>query len=236
MPHTNGTTFSHHAYLIEGGAAARAELLTKIAGRDSGIGALKRNSPDFFDRSYQTFSIDDARELKLIAEMRPVSEGDLKVFIISLDSITVEAQNALLKLLEEPPAYARFFFIVPSEHILVPTMKSRLSRLSYGEAGKEGALESHDEFAALAKRFVTASPTRRLEQVKELVDDIGKEKRPKRDAVRFLDALQAHIYAERGPVRAAADLAAVERARKYATDRAPSFKMLFESMALELMV
>ncbi len=112
---------SHHAYLLIG----NKEFSSLIEYLKSKI-AIHGN-PDFFERSYASLGIDDAREIKTLAGTRPILEGGKKIFVLQVNAITVEAQNALLKLLEEPPAYAHFFIIVPSAHLLLPTVKSRMS-------------------------------------------------------------------------------------------------------------
>ena len=219
--------FSHHAYCIIGGADERAELVSIL---EKTHGIPTQANPDLFDRSYQTISIDDSREIKAVAGTRPVTTAGKKIFILMTNSITVEAQNALLKLLEEPPEYAHFFLIVPSGHLLLPTVKSRMA-FGQGARSKEQGVRSMQEEA---RRFVTMAPAKRLEVVKSLIEDIAKEKRPKQDALDFLDALQEVIYTDNGPRQARVALEIIETARKYSSDRAPSLKMLLENVALSI--
>src|SRR2546421_501162 len=109
---------SHHAYYVIGSASIRPELVATLE-RVHHI-QIKGN-PDFFNRSYETFTIDEARELKSLAETMPIHDSGKKIFILTMNGITVEAQNALLKLLEEPAEYSHFFLILPSAHLLLPT-------------------------------------------------------------------------------------------------------------------
>jgi hypothetical protein len=219
-------SLSHHAYCLIGCGPIKTELI-KILERGHKIKAV--GNPDFFDRTYETFTIDDAREVKSSAETKPVDESAKKIFILTMNGITVEAQNALLKLLEEPPAHSHFFLIIPSAHLLLPTVKSRLSFI--GNAG--GGHASDNEILKVTKNFVTSSPKQRMEFVKELMDDISKEKRSKQDAIDFLNALEEVIH-EGGAKKNAGALEAVETARKYMNDRAPSLKMLLEYVALNV--
>ncbi len=144
-----------------------------------------------------------------------------------MNGITVEAQNALLKLFEEPSVYAHFFVIIPSAHLLLPTVKSRI-RIIEDESKTKGKMSIE------AEAFISASVPGRLEIVKTLLDDISKEKKTKQDAIEFLDAVQRSIYKKNGPVEGNAALQAVESARRYIDDRAPSLKMLLESVALTI--
>jgi DNA polymerase III delta prime subunit len=209
---------------------------------------LRTGNQDFFERKYETFTIDHARELKLVHEMRPVINDGKKIFVISVDGITVEAQNALLKLLEEPAEYAHFFLIVPAVHLLLPTVQSRLSFVDVGKAGdlkgssglKKSGARLNDEKKNLpesqveSKKFLSLDTAKRLEFVKKFVDDISKEKRTKRDAIDFLYAVQVHIRKEKGVKVGAKSLESTELALKYVNDRSPSLKMLLEYVALNV--
>lgn len=49
-----------------------------------------------------------------------------KIIVLMADSYRIEAQNFLLKLLEEPPKNIKFLIVIPSKNLLLPTIKSRL--------------------------------------------------------------------------------------------------------------
>lgn len=219
------SVLSHHAYLIVGSDSIRADLVSIL---EKNHKIVARANPDFFDKSYETFTIDNAREVKSFHGMKPVTETSKKIFILVMNGATVEAQNALLKLLEEPAEYAHFFIIISSAHLLLPTVKSRVQIIET-EDGEHGT-----ELLQSAKKFVTSSKAKRLEEVKKLVDDIVKEKKTKQDAVDFLDSVQAVIYKEKGAKEGKSALEAIEVARNYIHDRAPSVKMLLESVALSI--
>jgi DNA polymerase III delta prime subunit len=232
----------HHANLIVGNAQTRDQLISTLEKKHK---IIAQGNPDFFIRNYETFTIDDAREIKLLHSTRPVG-GDSekrgtakKIFILTMNGATVEAQNAMLKLLEEPAEYAHFFLIVPSAHLLLPTVKSRMSEMELEEGSKKNdgkstrdalATKSIDE----ARAFLKATQTKRLDIVKKLVDEISKEKKTKQDAIIFLDAVQEIVYTEKGVKNGKSSLEAIETARNYLNDRAPSVKMLLEYVALSV--
>ncbi len=121
---------NHHAYLLEG------ERKTTLAGL---LGKLKeewgietKGNPDFFVLECETLSIGEARALKESATTKPFL-GE-KIFVIAANFMGHEAQNALLKTLEEPISDTYFFVIVPNEKILLPTVRSRLLPLRIGAA------------------------------------------------------------------------------------------------------
>jgi len=229
---------SHHAYCLIGGDDVRQELFRVFEEQHSAIASLKqtgklRGNPDFFDRTYVNFTIDDAREIKLLAGMKATIISSKKIFIIMMNGITVEAQNALLKLLEEPGEHTHFFLIIPSAHLLLPTVKSRLSFLNPHNKITINDKGITSDIHLLAQKFLKSAPKQKLDIVKELIDDISKEKRPKQDAIDLLDELE-EIVRENGLKSNVLKLESILHARKYVTDRAPSLKMLLEYVALSL--
>jgi hypothetical protein len=132
-----------------------------------------------------------------------------------------------LKLLEEPALYAHFFFIVPSAHLLLPTVKSRMLVVDFDRASSKKASNLEN-----AKRFLEAPLPKRLEIVKKLVDDISKEKKVKQDAIDLLNEIESIVYDEKGVKGNEGIFESLGIARKYLGDRAPSVKMLLEYVAL----
>ncbi|MBD3799213.1 DNA polymerase III subunit delta' [Sulfuricurvum sp.] len=70
------------------------------------------------------FKIEDAKEA--IAEAYK-SEESTKILILGAKSFTIPAQNALLKILEEPPRNILFLLLAPNKSTFLPTVRSRLS-------------------------------------------------------------------------------------------------------------
>lgn len=93
----------------------------------------------------EKFGIDDARELIRKANNRP-AESSYQLLIVRTNFITLEAQNALLKVLEEPPISTNFVFVLPPDHIVLPTLVSRLCEYSFASEDKEedGSEVFHD--------------------------------------------------------------------------------------------
>ena len=241
---------SHHAYVIIGRDSARDDLKSLLK-KDHKISTT--GNPDFFDRSYGVFTIDDARELKSLHETRPVTDKAKKIFILKMNGITVEAQNALLKLLEEPAEYAHFFIIIPSAHLLLLTVRSRVSIITIGRDTSGTAFPKSDDssnrpgdekvrhFQEVPKdilsagAFLKAPVATRLETIKKLLDDITKEKKTTQDVINFVDELEAYIRAKGGaPKDAPQKLETIQTVRTYMDDRAPSLKMLLEYVALNM--
>ncbi|TSC85679.1 MAG: DNA polymerase III subunit delta' [Parcubacteria group bacterium Gr01-1014_8] len=206
------------AYLVAGGA----EKITAIEEFLLNAGFDTKGSPDVYIREYLNFGIDDARALRDRANMRAV-QSSRRVFILIAPSMTHDAQNALLKTLEEPPADCVFFFVVAAPAALLSTLRSR---------GEMLVLEgSADERLIEPGAFLIATPESRLEMLKPLYAKTDDDERDVRKAVRFLQDLEYALANEkRGEVKEG--LHAVYRARKYLMDKGALLKPLLEQVAL----
>ena len=206
------------AYVIRGGETTLDALLDRL-GREK---VIERSSPDLFAHAYRSFGVDDAAEVRARARTKPVA-GMHRVFALFVPGMTTEAQNALLKTLEEPAADALFFLITPSPEMFLPTIRSRVQTLSIdAKAGVE--LVSADEFLA-------ATAETRITMLKPLYEhedegrDIG-------SVIAFLGSLERRFAATKRAPESDEGIRAIYRARKYATDKGSLLKALLEQVAL----
>jgi hypothetical protein len=96
--------------------------------------------------------VKQARELRQEVWITP-NEAARKVFLIpEADALNTEAQNALLKVLEEPPPYAAFLLLGRNPGSFLPTVRSRCLTLYLGAEAK-ASLES-DSASKLAEAFL----------------------------------------------------------------------------------
>ena len=74
-------------------------------------------------------TVDQVRALRTDAYVRP-NEAERKVYLLErADRMNASAQNAMLKLLEEGPAYAAFLLLTDNAAALLPTVRSRCEHL-----------------------------------------------------------------------------------------------------------
>ena len=146
-----------HCYLLCGveGSGRRTLALQMAAAleckseREPGCGVcpacrkvLAKQHPDVItvdDTEHKNVAVDIVRQARSDVFIRP-NEGRKKVYIIPRgQDLGAPSQNALLKILEEPPEYAVFLILTTSAERLLPTIRSRavqlqLSPLSYEQA------------------------------------------------------------------------------------------------------
>ena len=133
-----------HAYILNGerGAGKKmlanlfaATLLCEKGGPDpcnechSCRQAESGNHPDIIKVTHEkpnSMSVDDIREQVNNTIMIKPYQGPYKVYIIpQADMMTPQAQNALLKTIEEPPEYAVIMLLTENADTLLPTINSR---------------------------------------------------------------------------------------------------------------
>ena len=91
------------------------------------------NNPDFqlIEPNEGKVKIEQIREMQRKVAEKPIISNK-KVYIIeNSDTMTTEAQNCLLKILEEPPEYITIILICSNEDNLLSTIKSRCTRMHF---------------------------------------------------------------------------------------------------------
>lgn len=119
--------------IICGGTAPdRLEEAQKRAAKLSqGVDLIVLDSPT---------KIDDARAVLAALTRKPYQSKGISVILNGADNLTVEAQNALLKTLEEPPGESSLYLLVASKESLLPTVQSRCQALDLGPVETEVSL------------------------------------------------------------------------------------------------
>ncbi|BDF35775.1 DNA polymerase III subunit delta' [Lachnospiraceae bacterium] len=133
-----------HAYILNGEKGAGKKMLANLfattllcekAGPDpcnechSCRQAESGNHPDIIKVTHEkpnTISVDDIREQVNNTILIKPYQGPYKIYIIpQADMMSVQAQNALLKTIEEPPEYAVIMLLTENADTLLPTIASR---------------------------------------------------------------------------------------------------------------
>lgn len=161
-----------------------------------------------------TVEITDKKQAVGVGEIRNVisdcfikpNEASCKVYFI-FDKMTAEAQNALLKILEEPPQNVQFIIVTESSSILLQTVRSRSAvfKLNRGAANDDNDTAANDlacEIAAAIPKNIElplllstgklagdkALALKTLEKLEEILNTALEEKYlPSGNAPRYID-------------------------------------------------
>ena len=93
---------------------------------------IERGYDERRDRFRTEIVVDDVRELGAFMHLKAAAGGWRVVVIDSIDELNRNAANALLKVLEEPPAQALIILVSHAPGRLLPTIRSRCRRLTLG--------------------------------------------------------------------------------------------------------
>lgn len=133
-----------HAYILNGERGSGKKMLANLfamtllceTGDNEPCGkchsckqAESGNHPDIIRVTHEkpnSISVDDIRtQVNNTVDIKPY-QGPYKVYIIpQADMMTPQAQNAILKTIEEPPSYAVFLLLTENAEKLLPTINSR---------------------------------------------------------------------------------------------------------------
>lgn len=146
-----------HAVILEGGSAPERLTLAKKLAASLVCSAGKAEAPcgvcshckkaaadshpdiPFYtvEDKPRAFKVEYVRDIRNNAYIIP-NEADKKVFILeNAHTMGVEGQNAILKILEEPPSYVNFILLCSSKSVFLPTILSRATVFTVGEAKAE---------------------------------------------------------------------------------------------------
>lgn len=184
-------------------------------------------NPDVLIQQWDKFGIDEARELNQHASLK--STGGRSLFVLGISSITSEAQQALLKLFEEPRQGAIFVVLMPHGTVL-PTLRSRF--LPYPEILKTKT-ETRE-----AKEFLSSGYAKRSAWITAFLKNDDEDVREQTRT--FVNGLESVLYgalsnsADKAKREIVEGLGDVAHFRQYLGDRAPSLKMILEHFAATL--
>lgn len=118
------------------------------------------NNPDFLqiNSDGKVIKIEQIRHLQEKVIEKPIISSK-KVYIINdADLMTKEAQNCLLKTLEEPPEYVVIILIVTNESNILPTIKSRCMKIGFNKIDKNNFvnyIEANSDNVKLNENILT---------------------------------------------------------------------------------
>ena len=121
-----------HSYIFSGikgvGKYTFAKDFAKCILEDSMMQDYYELGPDG-----KSIKVAQIRELQNVINIKPIFSKKSVYIIDDADLMTIEAQNSLLKTLEEPPEYAVIILIVHNERSILSTVKSRCVNIKFNK-------------------------------------------------------------------------------------------------------
>jgi DNA polymerase-3 subunit delta' len=175
---------------------------------------LERGYDEKKDRVRTEIVVNDVRELGAFLHLKAAAGGWRVVVVDCADDLNLSSANALLKLLEEPPAKALLLLVSHAPGRLLPTIRSRCRRLTLGPlepAAMEGLLRgSCPELADADRRLLIelskGSIGRGLEIVAAGGLDLYRDITGQLRRLPAIDAVALHALGDRLGHKDAADL------------------------------
>ncbi|MBI2409739.1 hypothetical protein HYV30_01715 [Candidatus Kaiserbacteria bacterium] len=239
----------HHAFVIEAEAEAGIAAAKEYANNELRITNYGGN-PDVVILKYGLLSVEEARRIAEIAAGKPFA-GEHKVVIIAASRVYHEAQNALLKVFEEPPPGTYLFLVLPATGSLLPTLRSRVqilqqeresARMIYHTSTDNADYPDSDGYrksiiSGPAEEFMKGSKEKRSAIVKRLTS--GKDEEERRElrdeALAIVNGIEAASYAAcegQTFTKQAALLSDIAILRGYLHDRSAPVKMILEHLSI----
>jgi len=176
-----------HAYLFYGSRGTGKTSIAKIfANEVNGNEIYQKENVDIIEiDAASNNGVDEVRDIKEAIKFLP-TEGKYKVYIIDeVHMLTTAAFNALLKILEEPPAHVIFILATTEIHKIPATILSRCQRFEFKNLSQEQLI---DRLKYIAKEENLVIEEAAIEKIATLA------KGGLRDAISILD--QVSNYAE----------------------------------------
>ncbi len=213
----------HHAFVIEGKRDIVLPLIKQAL--EANLSLSFEKNPDIFQFDFDTFLVDHAHTIKE-ADLKANYFLPHKFIVISFSAITREAQNALLKVLEDPTGHTKFIIVTHSKEILLPTIISRVAVIRHASFHETASPVS-------VEVFLKAPPAKRLEMVGKLLKEVAEETKTKRDVSEFVFELKIHLeqHIKTKQINEKKLLSTL-KALQYITDPSASQKLILERLCV----
>lgn len=216
----------YHSYVIESDMESiPASLLDFLEKR----GEIEKQSPDLLMETFESLSISDTGKIKEWHSNKGISDKK-KVCIIKTKYINREAEQALLKIIEEPQVNTHFFIIVPDAKMLLDTLLSRVQVVKFENNRKE---------ILTASSFVSMTKKDRINQVAVLIKENKDEENSgnlRYFATSLINEIERILYDKfKKDIKneeIKLSLKELEKSREYLKTPGASVKMILEHLAL----
>ncbi len=217
----------YHSYVIEGDPNKTAYLLREFL---ESRGEIDKQSPDMIFEQYDSFAVLDSERIKEWHQNKSIAYKK-KICIIGTKFINRDAEQSLLKIIEEPNPYTHFFIIVPDSSLLLDTTLSRVQLIKN--------IESEEEDNILAKDFLNSTITLRIEKIAAIVKEFKDNENSggiRYYAITLINGIERIIYEKwKKDINNKNEkfiLDELKNSREYLSIPGSSVKMILEHLAL----
>ncbi|MBA3724580.1 MAG: hypothetical protein H0W89_06900 [Candidatus Levybacteria bacterium] len=124
--------------------------------------------------STQSIGIEEVKNMQKKIFFKPIKSETKAVIIEDAQLLTTEAQNALLKVLEEPPAHTIIILGSDSKEVLLPTILSRCQLIALEEERPKLTEKARGDFAEFIERLPAMPIGDKLKKAELLAKDKDK--------------------------------------------------------------
>ncbi len=218
----------YHSYIIEGNPENIVYILRDYL---ENRGEINKNSVDLLLNLYDSFTVSDSKEIKEWHNNKP-TEGNKKICIIGTKFINKDAEQTLLKIIEEPNPYTHFFIVVPDSSLLLSTILSRVQLIDNLKIGN--GIDDNE-----AEDFFKANLSIRIEKVAQIIKKFKDNENSgglRHEAIMLINGIEKIVYLKWKKDLDNKDLKFIleelKKSREYLSIPGASVKMILEHIAL----
>jgi len=161
-----------HGYILFGETvSAQSEFAKQIAYYLENKNWETTNKP-LIDTMVIGGGIDDVREAIKFLWQKPLKSSKKTLIVPNAQELTLQAQNAILKISEDPPNHALIILVVKNSEVLLPTLLSRFQKI-YVPANSQFSISNFQTNfkTQMIKTFLSSPMAKRKEIIKKVIED-----------------------------------------------------------------
>ncbi len=227
-----------HSFVIE--AESEEGIAHVLSWLASELKMETKGNPDIIISRHKLFSVEDARTVTQHASQKAFS-GENRAIIITAHRVYHQAQNALLKLFEEPSPGTHLFLILPTLGGLLPTLRSRVQVLHI--KNNDSLIPHESKYGPTrsifpdADLFLKGGREKRNAIIKSLTNGKDEESRHKKreEAIALINGMESigyQIFSKKRSNNLTAFLTDLVTLRGFLYERSASLKMILSHLSI----
>jgi len=160
----------NHAHIFYGDVDGALKFAQGLCGylENGNWQAQPKSDFRFVECTQKSIGVDESRLLSHFLSLTPSVSQKRSAVVFGAHSLTAQAQNALLKIAEEPPKNALLILILSDPNALLPTLRSRF-QLHFFNPHSIVAVEAVEDIKKVAKQILTQTGKVRSETIKDFI-------------------------------------------------------------------